>query len=181
MGCQTKTPCSLRSQLCKIICFKITKMLSNAGYLLSLYTLLSFSSLLKSDSNALIISEPHSFSYFKSFVYYTKFSCSHWEHAQSHFSCVRLWATLWDCSLPGSSVHGILQARILEWVTVPSSRGSSWPRDRTSVCYISCKCLLHLLQVSVTSPASVCYISCIVGGLFTAESLGNPAYTLCCL
>ena len=30
-----------------------------------------------------------------------------------------------DCSLPGSSVHGILQARILEWITVPSSRGSS--------------------------------------------------------
>ena len=36
-----------------------------------------------------------------------------------------------DCSRPGSSVNGILQARILEWVAVPSSRGSSWPRDRT--------------------------------------------------
>ena len=36
-----------------------------------------------------------------------------------------------DCSPPGSSVHGILQARILEWVTMPFSRGSSWPRDRT--------------------------------------------------
>ena len=34
-----------------------------------------------------------------------------------------------DCSLPGSSVHGILQARILDWVTMPSSRGFSWPRD----------------------------------------------------
>ena len=33
------------------------------------------------------------------------------------------------CILPGSSVHGILQARILEWVAVPSSRGSSWPRE----------------------------------------------------
>ena len=33
-----------------------------------------------------------------------------------------------DCSLPGSSVHEILQARILEWVTVPFSRGSSWPK-----------------------------------------------------
>ena len=32
-----------------------------------------------------------------------------------------------DCSLPGSSVHGILQARILEWVAMPSSRGSSYP------------------------------------------------------
>ena len=35
------------------------------------------------------------------------------------------------CSLPGSSVHGILQARILEWVAIPFSRGSSWPRDWT--------------------------------------------------
>ena len=37
-----------------------------------------------------------------------------------------------DCSLPGSSVHGILQAKILEWVSMPSSRGSSPPRDRTT-------------------------------------------------
>ena len=37
------------------------------------------------------------------------------------------------CSLPDSSVHGILQARILEWVAMTSSRGSSWPRDRTWV------------------------------------------------
>jgi len=36
-----------------------------------------------------------------------------------------------DCSPPGSSVHGILQARILEWVAVPFSRGSSQPRDQT--------------------------------------------------
>ena len=34
-----------------------------------------------------------------------------------------------DCSPPGSSVHGILQARMLEWVAMPSSRGSSQPRD----------------------------------------------------
>ena len=38
-----------------------------------------------------------------------------------------------DCSPPGSSVHEILQARILEWVAVSSSRGSSQPRDRTQV------------------------------------------------
>ena len=38
-----------------------------------------------------------------------------------------------DCSLPGYSVHGILQARILEWVVMPSSRGSSQPRDQTCV------------------------------------------------
>ena len=38
-----------------------------------------------------------------------------------------------DCSLPGSSVHGIFQARVLEWVAISFSRGSSRPRDRTHV------------------------------------------------
>ena len=38
-----------------------------------------------------------------------------------------------NCSLPGSSVHGILQTRILEWVTIPFCRGSSHPRDRTGI------------------------------------------------
>ena len=42
-----------------------------------------------------------------------------------------------DCSPPDSSVHGILQARILEWVTMPSSRGFSWPSDWTCVSYLS--------------------------------------------
>ena len=42
-----------------------------------------------------------------------------------------------DCSLPGSSVHGILQAKILEWVAISFSRGSSWPRDRTQVSCIA--------------------------------------------
>ena len=40
-----------------------------------------------------------------------------------------------NCSPPGSSVHGISQARILTWVAISCSRGSSWPRDQT---YISC-------------------------------------------
>ena len=42
-----------------------------------------------------------------------------------------------DYSPPGFSVHGILQARILEWVVMPFSRGSSWPRDRTGVSSIA--------------------------------------------
>ena len=42
-----------------------------------------------------------------------------------------------DCSPPGSSVHGILQARILEWVAFPSSRGSSQSRDWTWVSSIA--------------------------------------------
>ena len=49
--------------------------------------------------------------------------------------------SLWPhvlCSLPGSSVHGISQARILEWVAIFFSRRSSWPRDGTCISYISC-------------------------------------------
>ena len=42
-----------------------------------------------------------------------------------------------DCSPPGSSVHGILQARILEWVVISFSRGSSQPRDGTQVSCIA--------------------------------------------
>ena len=41
-----------------------------------------------------------------------------------------------DCSLPGSSVHGIFQARVLEWVAMSFSRRSSWPRNRTQVSHI---------------------------------------------
>ena len=52
------------------------------------------------------------------------------------FSCIRLCDPM-NYRLPGSSVRGILQARILEWVAVPSSRGSSRPRNGTSVSYVS--------------------------------------------
>ena len=59
-----------------------------------------------------------------------------------------------DCSSPVSSVYGILQAAILEWVAVPSSRESSWPRDGTQV-----SCLLRwqtcsLLLAAPGKPAS---------------------------
>ena len=43
-----------------------------------------------------------------------------------------------DCSQPGSSDYGILQARILEWVAMPSCRGSSQPRDQTHIYYVCC-------------------------------------------
>ena len=62
-----------------------------------------------------------------------------------------------DCSLPDSSVHGIPHARILGWVVMPSSRGSSPPRDRTLVSYSSC----------------------IVGEFFMAETPGKPPIDIC--
>ena len=52
---------------------------------------------------------------------------------------IQLYPVLCDpmnCSPPDFSVHGILQAGILEWVAIPFSRGSSWLRDRTWVCCI---------------------------------------------
>ena len=53
-------------------------------------------------------------------------------------SCQTLWDPM-DCSPPGSSIHGILQARILEWVAIPFSRGSFCPRDQTCVSRIAGK------------------------------------------
>ena len=54
-----------------------------------------------------------------------------------------------DCSPPSSSVHGVLQARKLEWLAMPSSRGSSPARDQT-------------------------HVSCLAGGVFTAEHRRSP-------
>ena len=56
-------------------------------------------------------------------------------HAKSLQSCPTL-CDLTDCSPSGSSVHGILQTRILEWVARPFSRGFSQPRDQTGILYL---------------------------------------------
>ena len=73
------------------------------------------------------------------------------QHAQS-LSLFRLLCSPMGCSLPGSSVHEILQARILEWVAISFSGGSSKPRDRPP---------------SLASPA-------LAGGFLTAELPGEP-------
>ena len=65
------------------------------------------------------------------------------------FSCVQLFVTPWTVNPPGSSVHGILQARILEWVAIPFSRGSPQLRDWTQA-------------------------SCIAGRFFLSEPPGKP-------
>ena len=63
----------------------------------------------------------------------------------SRFSHVQCFATLWIVALQTPPHHGILQARILEWVAMPSFEGSSQPRDGT-------------------------HISCIAGGFFTTST-----------
>ena len=65
--------------------------------------------------------------------------------ALSHFSLLTLWEPMRCRSPPGSSVHGVLQARVLEWVAMPSSRRSFRPWDRTHI-----SCLLHWRAGSLT-------------------------------
>ena len=74
------------------------------------------------------------------FENYPKFELGQWctyVHAKSLQLCLTI-CNPENCSPPGSSVHGILQTRVMEWVAMPSSRGSSWCRNQTRV-----SCLLH--------------------------------------
>ena len=82
-----------------------------------------------------------------SFSFYSKDVC-----AQSLQSCTTLCNPI-DDSLPGSSDHGILQARILEWVAMPSSMGSSQPRDRTCMSCLSSALAVGLFTTSATRGA----------------------------
>ena len=78
--------------------------------------------------------------------------------AQSLQSCLTLFDPM-DCSPPGFSTHGISQARILEWVAMSSSRGSSWPRDPARISYVSCidrQVLNHQLLLLLLS-----HVSCV--------------------
>jgi len=63
-------------------------------------------------------------------------SLSKWKKALIAQSCWTVWDPM-DCSPPGSSVYGILLARILEWNAIPFSRGCSWRRDQTQVSCIA--------------------------------------------
>ena len=67
--------------------------------------------------------------------------CYHVKESESEVaqSCPTLCDPM-DCSLPCSSVHGIFQARVLEWVTISLSRGSSRPRDRTWISRVVGRC-----------------------------------------
>ena len=73
-------------------------------------------------------------------------------HAKSLQLCLTLCDPM-DCSLPGSSVHGITQVRILEWVAMFSSRWPSWSRDQT---HISCWGEVVLLCLVAQSCPTLC-------------------------
>ena len=86
-------------------------------------------------------------------------------HAQSLQSCLTLCESM-DCSPPGSSILGILQIRILEWVAMPHSRGSS--RHQESNFHLLC--LLHW-QVDSLPLASPGKAQCMIGMQFSAGKL----------
>ena len=73
------------------------------------------------------------------------------------FSQVQLFCDLIGYSPSGSCVHGIFQARILEWIAIPFSRGSSRPGDPTHVSYISSWAIYH--QATWEVPKSGCLSS----------------------
>ena len=69
--------------------------------------------------------------------------------------------SLWpmDCSLSGSSVHGIFQARVLEWIAISFSRGSSWPRNQIRVSRIAGRCFTVLATREAPLPTIPSYNS----------------------
>ena len=91
-------------------------------------------------------------------------------------SCMTLYTHM-DYSLPGSSVHGIPQARILEWVVDSSSKGSFQPRDQSHIFYVSCiggQILYHTGSQSAKSQSHLstgdCH--CLSSALFGALNPG---------
>ena len=82
----------------------------------------------------------------------------------SHFSHIQLWVTLWTVAPQAPVSMGILQARILEWVAMPYSRGSSWLIDQTQ-CLL---CLLHCQEGSLPLvPPEKPSLDCIWYQIFT--------------
>ena len=72
-----------------------------------------------------------------------------------------------DCSLPGSSVRGIFEARILEWVAIPFSRGSSQPRNQTQISHTAGRlfyCLSYQGPITCLRDASYDYFETIQEG-----------------
>ena len=93
----------------------------------------------------------------------------------SRFSCVQLFCDPMDCSPPGGSIHEILQAIILEWVAISSSRRSSRPKDRTHVSYITC--IGRQVFLPLAPPGKPFCLPCRFKG---RRPLSTPAYSNLC-
>ena len=80
-----------------------------------------------------------------------------------------------NCSSPGSSVHGILQARILKWVAIPFSRGLSQPKDRgLNPSLLHCRRILYCLQISLCLFQSTAIFAEICSSFTESASFLNP-------
>ena len=120
-------------------------------------------------------------------------------------SCPTLWHPM-DCGLPDSSVHGILQAIILAWVAMSSSRSSFHPRDQTQGSHIAGRFFYHLshqqspwilewvacsFSRGASQPRKQSGVSCIASSFFTSwttrealkmnSRINSTVYTFVCL
>ena len=126
--CETAWSC-LRAQEAQILAFKANSTLSSTI----------------SDSWLSAPIYPNMWNHTLCWQYRLQYTCMCARSLQSHPTL----CGYMDCSLPGSSVHGMSRARILEWVAISSSRGSSWARGQAC-------------------------ISCLAGRFFATESAGKP-------
>ena len=86
-----------------------------------------------------------------------------------------------DCSPPGSFVHGILQARIVKWVVLLSSRGSSQLRDQTHVFYVSCisrQVVLFFFFTTTAACEAITLLICFLSACLPDENTAAWAWTL---
>ena len=104
--------------------------------------------------------------------------CSHAHACLAAQSCLTLSYCI-DCNPPGSSVHGILQARILEWVAMPSSKGSIFPTQGSNLGLLHCtQILYHLSQQG--SPLVFPHITCLFRVVLVSEvKVTQSCPTLC--
>ena len=133
------------------VCFLTFKHVST--FYLSIWNLISRVFLLCSQRHMIptfeTSSDFHYASAYGSFLEMSQVHLKVWKYIQGFYICHKIIRCVcaqptptlsnpMDSSPPGSSVHGIFQARILDWVAISSSRGSSWPRDRPCVSCIFC-------------------------------------------
>ena len=151
--------CSMScSNCCFLTCLQVFQETEGDPLLPSL---ILFHHLLWSTQSKALTQSVNQMFFWNSFAFYMIQQCWQFDHnfrrvcTKSFQSCSTLHDPM-DCNPPGSSVHGILQARILEWVAMSSSRGSSQPRDWTWTSCIAGEFFTHWVTwEALTAHASI--------------------------
>ena len=132
----------VKSRICKSYCFIPKNNLYDASHVfMNIFKQGSISRIIKDSGHMLfgwILNPP---------LLFNVHNLLKWKESEVAQSCPILCNPM-DCSLPGSSIHWILQAGILECIAISFSRGSFWPRDQTRVSCVSCICRWVLYQLS---------------------------------